>query len=110
MGEDKKFKKYIYVSPTKRADIEEICNENKIFLQMSFINTYNFNNLFQEGFKNLNGADYLLFDLNSVVNSTKNSQDIVTGLTLMRKMYQDLRIIIIAEGYKIGNTLLRKNL
>lgn len=110
MEEEKKFKKYIYVSPAKRVDVENVCAKNKIFLQMAFINTYSFNKLFQDGFKNLNGADYLFLDLNAFTNSNKNNQDLVMGLALIRKMYKKLKIIIIAEGYKAGNILLRKNI
>ena len=109
MDKLKKFKKYIYVSTKKRIEIEEICSKKKIYLQMAFINTYDFNVLFQEGLRNLNGVNYLFLDLESVINTTKNNQDIILNMTLIRKMYTDLRIIVLAEGYKAGNTLLRQN-
>ena len=104
----KKFKKYIYVSSKKQVELEEMCKQKSIYLQIAFINTYNFGTLFQDGLKNLNGVDYLFLDVNAIVDSIKNSQDIIYGLTLMRKMYPELRIIIIAEGYKTGDTLLGK--
>lgn len=106
MKDLREYKKYVYVSNKKRPEIEELCNERSIYLQLSFINTYDFNKLFLEGLKNLNGVDFLFLDLAAIVNTTKNNQDITVNLTLMRKMYRNLRIIIIAEGYKTGDSIL----
>lgn len=106
MNKDKTVKRYIYVSSKKRVELEEVCAQKSIFQQVSFINTYDCNTLFQSGLKNLNGVSFLFLDVSAIVNPNKKIQEIISNLTLIRKMYPDLRIIIIAEGYKIGDTLL----
>ena len=50
--------------------------------------------------------NFLIIDLKAIVDSTSEEQ-IINCLKLIRKMY-DVRIIIIAEGYKQGNVLLGK--
>lgn len=101
-------KRYIYVSSKKREKLEKMCKEQGIYEQISFINTFECNYLFQSGLKNLNGVNYLFLDLSAIVNPSKNSQYIVSNLVLIRKMYPQIRIVIIAEGYKVGDPLLGK--
>ena len=105
MEENYTYKKYIYVSPNIRADLENIMSENKIYQAIRFINTYDIEMFFRNELKNLKGIDYLILDL-SAFNTSKDSE-IIDCLKLIRQKY-DLRIIIIAEGYKQGDFILGK--
>ena len=106
MEEIKKYKKYIYISKKIRPQIEEYCANNNITLVTRFINEYNLEKFMQTELRNLNNIDYLIIDLNAIENLTSDDE-IISKITLIRKMY-NLRIIIIAEGYKHGNILLGK--
>ena len=101
-----RFKKYIYISKEPRAIIENYCKEHKINLVMRFINEYNLKKFLETELRNLNGVDYLVIDLQAIINSTSENE-IVSAIELIRRMY-NVRIIIIAEGYKEGNVLLGK--
>lgn len=100
------YKKYVYISDKIQAEIEEIAKENRITITNRFINQYNFEKMLQTELRNINGINYLLIDLKSIVDVTSEEQ-IINCLKLIRKMY-DVRIIIIAEGYKQGSVLLGK--
>lgn len=104
MESDRLYKKYIYISKEPRAIIEEYCKEHSINLVMRFINEYNLKKFLETELRNLNGVDYLIIDLQAIINSTSENE-IVTSIELIRRMY-NVRIIIIAEGYKEGNVLL----
>lgn len=104
--QERTYKKYVYISDKIQAEIEEIAKENRITLTNRFINQYNFEKMLQTELRNINGINYLLIDLKSIVDVTSDEQ-IISCLKLIRKMY-DVRIIIIAEGYKQGNVLLGK--
>ncbi len=106
MEEIKKYKKYIYISKKVQTEIEEYCMNNNITLVTRFINEYNLERFMQTELRNLNNIDYLIIDLNAISNLTTDDE-IITKITLIRKMY-NLRIIILAEGYKYGNILLGK--
>lgn len=106
MEEIKKYKKYIYISKKIQPQIEEYCANNNITLVTRFINEYNLEKFMQTELRNLNSIDYLIIDLNAIENLTSDDE-IISKITLIRKMY-NLRIIIIAEGYKHGNILLGK--
>lgn len=106
MEEIKKYKKYIYISKKIQPQIEEYCANNNITLVTRFINEYNLEKFMQTELRNLNNIDYLIIDLNAIENLT-SEDEIISKITLIRKMY-NLRIIIIAEGYKHGNILLGK--
>lgn len=106
MEEIKKYKKYIYISKKVQPEIEEYCMNNNITLVTRFINEYNLERFMQTELRNLNNIDYLIIDLNAISNLTTDDE-IITKITLIRKMY-NLRIIILAEGYKYGNILLGK--
>lgn len=101
-----RFKKYIYISKEPRAIIENYCKEQKINLVMRFINEYNLKKFLETELRNLNGVDYLIIDLQAIINSTSENE-IVSAIELIRRMY-NVRIIIIAEGYREGNVLLGK--
>lgn len=104
MESDRLYKKYIYISKEPQAIIEEYCKEHSINLVMRFINEYNLKKFLETELRNLNGVDYLIIDLQAIINSTSENE-IVTSIELIRRMY-NVRIIIIAEGYKEGNVLL----
>jgi len=105
MEDNYTFKKYIYVSPNIRADLEDIMSEKKIYQAIRFINTYNIEIFLRTELKNLKGIDYLILDL-AAFNTSKDNE-IIDCLKLIRQKY-DLRIIIIAEGYKQGDFILGK--
>lgn len=104
MESDRLYKKYIYISKEPQAIIEEYCKEHSINLVMRFINEYNLKKFLETELRNLNGVDYLIIDLQAIINSTSENE-IVNSIELIRRMY-NVRIIIIAEGYKEGNVLL----
>ncbi|MBP3595915.1 MAG: hypothetical protein J6J60_00725 [Clostridia bacterium] len=106
MEETKKYRKYIYISKKVQPIIEEYCNNNNITLVTRFINEYNLEKFMQTELRNLNSVDYLIIDLNAVENLTEDNE-IISKITLIRRMY-NLRVIILAEGYKHGNILLGK--
>lgn len=106
MEETRKYKKYIYISKNIQPSIEEYCNKHNITLVTRFINEYNLGNFMQTELRNLNNIDYLIIDLKAIENLTEDNE-IITKITLIRKMY-NLRIVILAEGYKCGNLLLGK--
>lgn len=104
MESDRLYKKYIYISKEPQVIIEEYCKEHSINLVMRFINEYNLKKFLETELRNLNGVDYLIIDLQAIINSTSENE-IVNSIELIRRMY-NVRIIIIAEGYKEGNVLL----
>ena len=106
MEEVKKYKKYIYISKKVQPIIEEYCNKNNITLVTRFINEYNLEKFIQTELRNLNSVDYLIIDLNAIERLTEDNE-IISKITLIRRMY-NLRVIILAEGYKHGNILLGK--
>lgn len=106
MEETKKYRKYIYISKKVQPVIEEYCNNNNITLVTRFINEYNLEKFMQTELRNLNSVDYLIIDLNAIENLTEDNE-IISKITLIRRMY-NLRVIILAEGYKHGNILLGK--
>lgn len=106
MDEIKKYKKYIYISKEIQVELENYCQENNITIVTRFINEYNFEKFMQTELRNLNSIDYLIIDLQAIEKLTQE-YEIVSKITLIRKMY-NLRIIILAKGYKFGNMLLGK--
>lgn len=104
MEEIKRYKKYIYISKKVIPELEEYCMKNNITLVTRFINEYNLEKFMQTELRNLNSIDYLIIDLQAIENLTSDDE-IISKITLIRKMY-NLRIIIIAQGYKHGNILL----
>ncbi|MBE5820131.1 MAG: hypothetical protein E7310_04905 [Clostridiales bacterium] len=104
MENDRLYKKYIYISKEPRAIIEEYCKEHRINLVMRFINEYNLKKFLETELRNLNGVDYLIIDLQAIINTTPENE-IASSIELIRRMY-NVRIIILAEGYKEGNVLL----
>ena len=104
MENDRLYKKYIYISKEPRAIIEEYCKERRINLVMRFINEYNLKKFLETELRNLNGVDYLIIDLQAIINTTPENE-IASSIELIRRMY-NVRIIILAEGYKEGNVLL----
>ena len=106
MEEIKRYKKYIYISKKVIPELEEYCMKNNITLVTRFINEYNLEKFMQTELRNLNSIDYLIIDLHAIDNLTSDDE-IISKITLIRKMY-NLRIIIIAQGYKHGNILLGK--
>ena len=106
MDEIKKYKKYIYISKEIQVELENYCQENNITIVTRFINEYNFEKFMQTELRNLNSIDYLIIDLQAIEKLTQEDE-IVSKITLIRKMY-NLRIIILAKGYKFGNMLLGK--
>lgn len=106
MEEIKKYKKYIYISKKVISELEEYCMQNNITLVTRFINEYNLEKFMQTELRNLNSIDFLIIDLQAIENLTSDDE-IISKITLIRKMY-NLRIIIIAQGYKYGNILLGK--
>lgn len=106
MEENKRYKKYIYISKQVQPIIEKYCIDNNISLVTRFINEYNLEKFMQTELRNLNSIDYLIIDLKAIENLT-TEDEIISKITLIRKMY-NLRIIILAEGYKHGNILLGK--
>ena len=106
MEEIKRYKKYIYISKKVIPELEEYCMKNNITLVTRFINEYNLEKFMQTELRNLNSIDYLIIDLQAIENLTSDDE-IISKITLIRKMY-NLRIIVIAQGYKHGNTLLGK--
>ncbi|MDO5556499.1 MAG: hypothetical protein Q4G09_07940 [Clostridia bacterium] len=103
---NEEYKKYIYISTQTRPIVEEICKEKNVNLIIRFINQYNLGSFMQTELRNLNYTDYLILDIKSIIKLT-DEEEIIRRLTLIRRMY-NLRIIIIAEGYKSGNVLLGK--
>ena len=101
---DRLYKKYIYISKEPRAIIEDYCKEHRINLVMRFINEYNLKKFLETELRNLNGIDYLIIDLQAITNIT-SEEEITSSIELIRRMY-NVRIIILAEGYKEGNVLL----
>ena len=71
---------------------------------MRFINEYNLKKFLETELRNLNGVDYLILDLQAITNTT-SEEEITSSIELIRRMY-NVRIIILAEGYKEGNVLL----
>ena len=106
MEEIKRYKKYIYISKKVIPELEEYCMKNNITLVTRFINEYNLEKFMQTELRNLNSIDYLIIDLQAIENLTLDDE-IISKITLIRKMY-NLRIIVIAQGYKHGNILLGK--
>lgn len=106
MEENKRYKNYIYISKKVQPEIEEYCMNNNITLVTRFINEYNLEKFMQTELRNLNNVDYLIIDLKAIEHLTSDDE-IISKITLIRKMY-NLRIIIVAEGYKYGNILLGK--
>ena len=106
MEEKRKYKKYIYISKNIQPLIEEYCSNHNITLVTRFINEYNLEKFMQTELRNLNSVDYLIIDLKAIENLTEDDE-IISKITLIRKMY-NLRVIIMAEGYKYGNILLGK--
>lgn len=106
--EIKRVKKYIYVSTKIRAELEEEMQKNNILIQVRFINSYDITNFFRSEIKNLNGIDFLFLDLRSFETSKEN--EIIMNLKLIRQKYTSLRVIVLAEGYKQGDIILRKSI
>ena len=106
MEKIKKYKKYIYISKKIQPIIEEYCSNNSITLVARFINEYNLEKFMQTELRNLNDVEYLIIDLKAIESLTTDDE-IVSKITLIRKMY-NIRIIILAEGYRYGNLLLGK--
>lgn len=106
MEKIKRYKKYIYISKKVIPELEEYCMKNNITLVTRFINEYNLEKFMQTELRNLNSIDYLIIDLQAIENLTLDDE-IISKITLIRKMY-NLRIIVIAQGYKHGNILLGK--
>ena len=106
MEEIKRYKKYIYISKKVIPELEEYCMKNNITLVTRFINEYNLEKFMQTELRNLNSIDYLIINLQAIENLTSDDE-IISKITLIRKMY-NLRIIVIAQGYKHGNILLGK--
>lgn len=106
MSGTKKYMKYIYISKKIRPEIENYCQSKNITLVTRFINEYNLEKFIQTELRNLNSINYLILDLQAIVNLT-DEDEIISKITLIRKMY-NIRIVIIAEGYKQGNILLGK--
>ena len=104
MEENRLYKKYIYISKEPRVIIEDYCKEHRINLVMRFINEYNLKKFLETELRNLNGVDYLILDLQAITNTT-SEEEITSSIELIRRMY-NVRIIILAEGYKEGNVLL----
>ena len=99
------FKKYVYVSSKVRVNMEEILSENKIIQVARFINNYDIEVFYREQLKNLKGVNFCIIDLSAFLNSNEN--DIIRILKMIREFYE-CRIILIAEGYKQGDSLLGK--
>lgn len=106
MEKIKKYKKYIYISKKIQPIIEEYCSNNSITLVARFINEYNLEKFMQTELRNLNDVEHLIIDLKAIESLTTDDE-IVSKITLIRKMY-NIRIIILAEGYRYGNLLLGK--
>ena len=106
MEDLKKYKKYIYISKEIQPLIEDYCTKKNITLVTRFINEYNLEKFMQTELRNLNSVDYLIIDLKAINNLTEDNE-IISKITLIRRMY-NLRVIILAEGFKHGNVLLGK--
>lgn len=104
MEEKRLYKKYIYISKEPRAIIEDYCKKHRVNLVMRFINEYNLKRFLETELRNLNGVDYLVLDLQAITDTT-SEDEIISSVELIRRMY-NVRIIILAEGYKEGNVLL----
>jgi len=103
--EETNFKNYVIVTKELRANLEQIMQDNKIYQRARFINVYNVENFFRDQLKNLKGVDFLIFDLSAF--PTSSDDDILKVLKSIREFYE-CRIIIIAEGYKQGDSILGK--
>ena len=105
--EKKSYKSYVIISQAKQNLIENIARELIITQRLSYTNEYNLLDLLHTELKNLNSVDFLVLDLNAFTRLTKE-KDFMSAIRSIRSMYSSLRIIIIAEGYKQGNVLLRE--
>ena len=74
MEENKRYKKYIYISKQVQPIIEKYCIDNNITLVTRFINEYNLEKFMQTELRNLNSIDYLIIDLKSIENLTTEDE------------------------------------
>lgn len=105
--EKKTYKQYALIAATKQYLIETIARNLSITPRITYTNEYDLFTLVKTELKNLNGVDFLILDLNAFTRLTKE-KDFILAVRHLRVSYPSLRIVIIAEGYKSGNTLLRK--
>ena len=99
-----RIKKLIYVGKTINNELEKIITEERIVIIQRLLNEYNMTSLFKEDLRAINQIDYLVIDLVAFTNSTRNDE-ILKNLDRLRGNYE-FRIILIAQGYKVGNELL----
>ena len=107
--EIKQYKKYIYVSNMEQAIIETVARENHITMSNRYIKEVNFSDLLREELKNLNGINFFILDVNALTRLTPD-KEFITQVRLIREMYPGLRIIMLAQGCKQGNLLLRQTI
>lgn len=99
-------KHLIYISTQTIDEVEQIVEERnrEISIVERFRGNYNLTNLLSQDLKSLNNIDFFILDLNSILNSTDNSE-IISRLDKLHQL-NDFRIIVIARGFKRGNVLL----
>lgn len=84
--------------------ITEVCKECGEEQIQIFTGIKNLNRFAVQELRNLNNFKYAIIDITT---TKENEEDIVKTIVTIKSMY-NIRIIILALGYKQGNTLLAK--
>lgn len=84
--------------------ISEVCKECCEEQVQIFTGVKNLNRFAVQELKNLNNFKYIIIDINT---TSEKEDDIVKTIVTIKSMY-NIRIIIMALGYKEGNSLLSK--
>ena len=92
------------ISNEQEKLISECCRENGFEDVQIYTGIKNLNSFIIRDLRNLNNFRYIIID----ITSTKESEEeIIRTVVAIKSMY-NIRVIIMALGYKVGNTLLSK--